>query len=744
MNMKLHPPVWILGPSNQASRRRAAAAMETGRRPPGEGLRRESGAGGSGAPPAQQDLSAGPAPGAALPGPGTVDGAALKTALRDMRRRTAGQLSSLAQDLRRSLADCTSVKTCWAADAAAAARYIAGLAEPDTAIIANRSSTVLGEIAPKLAELGRQVYDSYLDEFGPFDKSIHDCWDLPRLIENGITGNFEVLDGWQAGNHPPGHGRRLKDCIAVLGITAASAADGSLYFVQHAGNIGETLLRAARIVFVIALDKLAPGREEALFQARCTGIFGLESMLLGLKSGVPDSSRLDGLSEHAGEDQEVHFIILDNGRSRLPGTAYEELLDCIGCRSCLNQCPVGNHMMDRYGRWSPRDHLFLYLQGEPLSLNSCLHCEACRTECPLEIDLPGLMWRAQEDRGLARGLRERLMGDPEVFARAGSLLAPVANAFVRSSPGNLVIKDVLGLDRQRPLPCFQSPTLTKWFASGGHAGVPLSQGGSPNRKEAGGRAGRSRRKAAYYAGCFATYYQPEVGRALVHMLQMAGVEVVMPEQRCCGMPMMAARNYAGARRNAALNATSLAPLAAGGYDIVTTCPSCNLMLKQQCRYLAAGTAALSDCVFDSSQYLLMLIKDGTLSLDAARWDGQVIHHLPCHIKIQGLQQEASGLLSSIPGLSLDRTSSICCGMAGYHGYKRPHARLAGQIGARLFADLDRRSQGRIVTSCAACRMQIEWGTGRKATHPVMLLQEACEETANRMRTGTCQIDCSVM
>ena len=46
-------------------------------------------------------------------------------------------------------------------------------------------------------------------------------------------------------------------------------------------------------------------------------------------------------------------------------------------------------------------------------------------------------------------------------------------------------------------------------------------------------------KVVYYTGCWANYYGPEIGQAFVEVMRENGFEVLVPEQKCCGMPMMA-------------------------------------------------------------------------------------------------------------------------------------------------------------------------------------------------------------
>jgi Fe-S oxidoreductase len=268
----------------------------------------------------------------------------------------------------------------------------------------------------------------------------------------------------------------------------------------------------------------------------------------------------------------------------------------------------------------------------------------------------------------------------------------------------------LGFDTNRRLPRFRHETLKRWLA----------------RRDEGNRGPSGNRRLAYYVGCFANYYEPDIAQALVKVLERNGFEVLVPDQRCCGMPMMANKNMGGARRNAEYNIESLAAVAARGYDIVTACPSCSLMIKREYPNLYGGDKArlVSEHLYYVDEYLMLLNRRGDLSTDLVEISESIFYHVPCHLKAQDLKEGSLELLYLIPGLSIQRVDAACCGMAGYHGYKKAHSDLSMEIGAKLFGEIGLAQADRVVTGCGACKLQIEAGTGARAVHPIVLLQEA--------------------
>jgi len=192
------------------------------------------------------------------------------------------------------------------------------------------------------------------------------------------------------------------------------------------------------------------------------------------------------------------------------------------------------------------------------------------------------------------------------------------------------------------------------------------------------------------------------------------------------MPMMANKNVVGARRNAEYNIRSLAALAEKGFDIVTTCPSCNLMLRHEYPDLVDNdeTGLVLEHLYFIDEYLMLLNQQGRLDYRFAEMNESLFIHVPCHLKVQERQDNPDGLWQLIPRLSVTKINTACCGMAGYHGYKKKHSLSSIEIGGKLFKEIGVTKADRVVTSCAACKLQIAAGTGASAIHPVLLFQEA--------------------
>ncbi|HQU02957.1 MAG TPA: 4Fe-4S dicluster domain-containing protein, partial [Acetobacteraceae bacterium] len=103
--------------------------------------------------------------------------------------------------------------------------------------------------------------------------------------------------------------------------------------------------------------------------------------------------------------QEYHVVLLDNGRSNMVGTEFQDMLRCIKCSACMNHCPVygavGGHA---YGSVYPGPMgsvltpMLVGVEQAGLLPNASTFCGKCESVCPVKIPLTGLMrhWRERE------------------------------------------------------------------------------------------------------------------------------------------------------------------------------------------------------------------------------------------------------------------------------------------------------------------------------------------------------------
>jgi len=203
--------------------------------------------------------------------------------------------------------------------------------------------------------------------------------------------------------------------------------------------------------------------------------------------------------------------------------------------------------------------------------------------------------------------------------------------------------------------------------------------------------------------------------------------VVLPPQRCCGLPLIGNGDIESARPWAAYNVAQLRPYARKGIPILFTSTSCSLTVKQEYVHLLQleGAEAVAANAYDISEFLVQCLDEGRLRTDFRPQPQQRLpYHQPCHQRAQGIGTPALRLLGLIPGLEAWNIDAGCCGASGTHGFKREKYDLSMAVGRPMAEAIEASGALRAVSDCEACRWQIEHAAHTATVHPVTLLYEA--------------------
>jgi FAD/FMN-containing dehydrogenase/Fe-S oxidoreductase len=341
-------------------------------------------------------------------------------------------------------------------------------------------------------------------------------------------------------------------------------------------------------------------------------------------------------------------------------------------------------------------------------LDLCLECKACKSECPLSVDMASLksefLSHYQDIHGVP--LRSRLFGSIRTLNRVGSATAPLSNLAPRA-----LLERVAGIDRRRPLPRFSRNTLVRW-----------------DRRR---RRRSTGRELVWLADSFTTFTEPAIGRAAIELLEAAGWSVRLESGGCCGRSSISKGLLDRARGMAADMTERLAPYAERGVPIVGCEPSCLLTLREEHLQLLPGDERAQVVASQAKlveELLVEAIDDGSLRLDpGSRVAGsRIVFHGHCHQKALAGTRATVELLKRVPGAEVVELDAGCCGMAGSFGFESEHYELSMQIGeSRLFPALREEDAGTLVAATGvSCRQQIAHGVGREARHPVQIVREA--------------------
>ena len=309
-------------------------------------------------------------------------------------------------------------------------------------------------------------------------------------------------------------------------------------------------------------------------------------------------------------------------------------------------------------------------------------------------------------------MRDRILGSADALGSLASLAAPAVNFANRSRPG------ALG-DGEDASACigtgFSPPSTARRSRNGG-----TRRGGEDVRR--GARIRRRRRRCS--STCSVNFNNPDIGKAAVAVLEKNGVEVIVPFQKCCGMPFLDSGDLDSARGNRRENLNSLMPFVRRGIPVVTTGPTCSLTLKKEYPLLGkdADADALSQATLDLSEYLMKRHAAGKLETDFPKSAGRIAYHVACHLKVQDIGFKSRDLLALVPGNHIE-TIEKCSGHDGTWSMKTEYFPMSMEIGKPLFEKIRETSADAVATDCPLAGLQIRQGAGISPRHPIQIFAE---------------------
>ena len=347
-------------------------------------------------------------------------------------------------------------------------------------------------------------------------------------------------------------------------------------------------------------------------------------------------------------------------------------------------------------------------------LDLCLECRACKSECPVGVDVARFKSEFLSGYWDRRGLplSARVFGNARGAAVMGSYFAPLSNAIAGHPLAKWAAETLTGIDRRRSLPQWTRRTL---------------------RKQA--RNDAADPQALLFADTFTDHADPEIGLAALEVLNAAGIATNVAPNVCCGRPLISQGLLPEARRLAAANVHALYDAAARGQKLVFVEPSCLSAVREDAPDLLRGELQRRARVVARQSVLFESLVEsecaaGRASLRLKAGPKEILLHPHCHQRSMGLAAPAKALLSRIPSARVVDLEAGCCGMAGSFGYTRNHYDVSCAIGERKLLPAARAMapDAVLVAAGTSCRHQVADLAGVTAIHPAVLLRSLLERT----------------
>jgi FAD/FMN-containing dehydrogenase/Fe-S oxidoreductase len=406
----------------------------------------------------------------------------------------------------------------------------------------------------------------------------------------------------------------------------------------------------------------------------------------------------------------THFAFAEDNGSLASAT-----LRCVGVGACRKQdagtmCPSFMATGEELHSTRGRAHLLWELmQGEILpdqwrnqqvkeSLDLCLSCKACKSECPVSVDMASYKaeFLAHHYEGQSRPLAHYAFGRIDRWARMASIAPGIVNLLNRTPGVERLIKAALHIAPQRRLPRFAKPFT--------------------RRPQPATNLDHAAPEVFLWADTFNNYFHPDTMRAAHTVLTSARFRVTTPRQHlCCGRPLYDFGMLDTAKEYLLTVLDALAPQIAAGTPIVVLEPSCASVFRDElCNLLPNDprAARLRDQTLLLSEFLVKHAPH----YQPPHIEGKVIVHGHCHHRAtMGMHDEMQLLRAT--GAQVELLDSGCCGMAGPFGFELDKYSLSQTLAERVLLPAVRNAASDLVVSDGfSCCEQITQNTDVRPRH----------------------------
>lgn len=347
------------------------------------------------------------------------------------------------------------------------------------------------------------------------------------------------------------------------------------------------------------------------------------------------------------------------------------------------------------------------------SLDLCLSCKACASDCPAEVDMAKykseVLFRSY--RGKIRPASHYVLGWLPRWAGLAKKAPRIVNILTRAPLTKPIILAIGGMDRRRSIPKFGNRSFLKYARkSGKGSGVTSS----------------SKPKIVLWVDSFNDSFAPSMPNAARRILEQIGYEVVIPTQdACCGLTWISTGQLTGAKKRLINLLDVLGPYAEAGLQIVGLEPSCTAVLRSDLLDLLPEDPRTKKVAKATHTFAEILTR--VTNIEGLSWnppdltDTTIVVQPHCHQhSVMGFGDDLEILKST--GVHF-KTLAGCCGLAGNFGMENGHYEMSVAVAenALLPALREADSNTIFIADGFSCRTQAEQLAGIKGTSLVELL-----------------------
>jgi FAD/FMN-containing dehydrogenase/Fe-S oxidoreductase len=344
------------------------------------------------------------------------------------------------------------------------------------------------------------------------------------------------------------------------------------------------------------------------------------------------------------------------------------------------------------------------------ALDLCLSCKACKTECPVQVDMAQYKseFLAQHYKNKPHPLHHYVFGFADKLAKWGSITPSLTNAILNGPLTSPLIKRIVGIAKERELPKLARKSfVTEHDFSRAKSGT--------NENGALAPAGT----VFLWPDTWNNYYHPQTLAAAESLLSDAGFNVQTPRGHiCCGRPLYDFGLLDAAKNYLSNVLTQLTPEIDAGMPVIFLEPSCASVFKDELPELFPNdprAEKLRENIWLLADWLAAKAPESV----AGKLTGKrVLIHGHCHHKavFGGPKNEISLLRAA--GATVEPIETTCCGMAGPFGFEAEKYEVSKTIAnLGLLGPINAAAQETLIVADGfSCREQIAQLGHREAMH----------------------------
>lgn len=262
--------------------------------------------------------------------------------------------------------------------------------------------------------------------------------------------------------------------VVISGANYVLAKEGAIVLATNEGNSRFSMAGAKTHIAIAGFEKVIPSaRELSVFL----------NLLARSATGQHSTVYTDfvaGAGSAKNSPDEMYVVFLDNGRSKILGSEFADILKCMRCGACMNRCPVfrlvGGHAYRAVYPGPLGIVLSPLLAKDPSEYadlpKACSLCGACADVCPAKIPLPDLILKMRD-----KMKREKMKVANDINFKGWAVLASSPRLWRAVMPlnklANLIPLDLFKVGplgrwlKTRTLPKFKGGNFRKWFSKNG-------------------------------------------------------------------------------------------------------------------------------------------------------------------------------------------------------------------------------------------------------------------------------------